>query len=118
MRISDWSSDVCSSDLLHEENGVLFHLARTAFEFDGRTLTPDNGDTLEADLIVVGIGVRPRTSLAKSANISVEDGLLVNEYLETSVPGIYAAGDIARYPDARSGRPVRVEHWVTALEQE
>src|SRR3546814_12667807 len=79
-----------------------FHLARTAFEFDGRTLTLDNGDTLEADLIVVGIGVRPRTSLAKSANISVEDGLLVNEYLETSVPGIYAAGDIARYPDARS----------------
>jgi apoptosis-inducing factor 3 len=100
---------------LHREHGVVFHLQAAAKSFDGKALALGDGTLVPADVLIVGAGVSPRTALAAAAGMDVEDGILVDAYLQTSLPGHFAAGDVARY---RYGEDlVRVEHWVHAQRQ-
>ena len=102
---------------LHEAKGVEFHLGRKVRGFDGAILSLDNNTTLRCDLVVAGTGVKPRLDLAKAAGIATDNGVLVDARFRTSAESVFAAGDIAEYPDPISGARIRVEHWVAAERQ-
>jgi NADPH-dependent 2,4-dienoyl-CoA reductase/sulfur reductase-like enzyme len=103
---------------LHEEHGVVFRLGHSPKQITDSRVVLDDGSELEAELVVTGVGVVPRSELAQSAGITVDKGgIVVDALLCTSAPGVFAAGDVARYPDPISGEPARVEHFVHAERQ-
>jgi NADPH-dependent 2,4-dienoyl-CoA reductase/sulfur reductase-like enzyme/nitrite reductase/ring-hydroxylating ferredoxin subunit len=102
---------------VHDEHGVVFHLGTTPASFERSHVTLQSGEQLDADFVVVGVGVRPETGLAEQTGLAVDRGVAVDAYLQTSVPGIWAAGDIARWPDRLTGEKIRIEHWVVAERQ-
>jgi NADPH-dependent 2,4-dienoyl-CoA reductase/sulfur reductase-like enzyme/nitrite reductase/ring-hydroxylating ferredoxin subunit len=102
---------------LHEEHGVRFHLGRKPAKISPNGVTLDDGTELASSLVVAGVGVTPRTELAEAAGLDVNGGIVVDAALRTSAAGIFAAGDVARYPDPITGQPARVEHWVHAERQ-
>lgn len=102
---------------LHEQNGVHFVPGASPVTIRKDRVELSNGSSIEADLVVLGVGVSPRTSLAEACGLTVDNGVIVDENLRTSDANIYAAGDIARYPDPISGERTRIEHWVVAERQ-
>jgi 3-phenylpropionate/trans-cinnamate dioxygenase ferredoxin reductase component len=106
---------------IHADHGVRMLLGAgvDAFEGDGvveRVRTSD-GRVVDCDFVVVGVGVEPRIALAAQAGIAVDNGVLVDEHLQTSVPGVFAAGDVANAQHPFYGERIRVEHWANALNQ-
>lgn len=102
---------------VHEQHGVRFHMGRTLKGIQEDRIELDDGTFVEADIVLLGVGVRPRLELAGAAGLGGPEGVAVDGFLETRVKGVYAAGDIAYYPEVRAGRSVRVEHWVVAQRQ-
>jgi NADPH-dependent 2,4-dienoyl-CoA reductase/sulfur reductase-like enzyme len=102
---------------LHEEKGVRFQLGRKPARILADRVELDDGSFVEGDLVVMGVGVRPRVELAEAAGLNIQRGIVVDRSFQTSASGIYACGDVARYPDPRSGTLIRIEHWAAAQRQ-
>jgi len=105
---------------LHESHGVGFKLGASVTRFEGagkvEAVALENGERLEADLVVIGVGVKPATDFLKGVELFEDGGVVVDERLRAA-DGLYAAGDVARFPDQRTGKHTRIEHWRTALQQ-
>ncbi len=99
---------------VHEEHGVVFHMEATVQRIEASAVVLADGRSLPADFVVVGVGVRPDVELAQGAGLAIDRGIVVDAWLRTSAPDVWAAGDVARWPDARTGDAIRVEHWVVA----
>jgi apoptosis-inducing factor 3 len=99
---------------LHEQHGVVFHLGTTATAIEHSSVVLANGEVVRADFVVIGAGVKPQVDIAQAAGMTIDRGIVVDDHLRTSAPDVWAAGDVARWPDARSGDKIRVEHWVVA----
>ena len=106
---------------IHTDHGVKMLLGTGVAAFEGTTaverVRTSDGRTLDCDFVVVGVGVQPRTALASQGGVYVGDGIVVDEYLQTSKPGVFAAGDVAMAHHPLYGRGIRVEHWANALHQ-
>lgn len=105
---------------VHEDKGVRFKLGSIVYRFDGthnvEAVTLDNGERIETDMVVVGAGVRPVTHFLEGVELDQAGGVIVDSRLRAA-DGVYAAGDIASFPDARTGERLRVEHWRVAEQQ-
>ena len=105
----------------YEARGVKVLVNTEVASLDGRghveTVATGKGERLPADLVVAGVGVTPETALFENTGAAIDNGVLVNQFLETSVPGVYAAGDVANYRDVLFERQRRVEHWDNAVAQ-
>ncbi|HEY1929188.1 MAG TPA: FAD-dependent oxidoreductase [Caulobacteraceae bacterium] len=101
---------------VHESKGVVFHLGAQARGFASGLVNLDNGTSIAADIVALGVGVTPRVALAQAAGLTVDNGVVVDDRLRAAA-GVWAVGDIARYPDPISGQLIRVEHWVHAQRQ-
>jgi NADPH-dependent 2,4-dienoyl-CoA reductase/sulfur reductase-like enzyme/nitrite reductase/ring-hydroxylating ferredoxin subunit len=99
---------------VHEEHGVRFHLGQTVTAVEPDAVTLSGGERVTADMVVLGVGVKPSFELARAAGLTVDRGVVVDDRMRTSAPGVFAAGDIARFPYAPTGEQVRIEHWVVA----
>jgi NADPH-dependent 2,4-dienoyl-CoA reductase/sulfur reductase-like enzyme len=102
---------------LHEQHGVRFYLRSTPHAIRNDRVETSEGMSVEADLVIMGVGVSPRSVLAEQAGLKVDNGVIVDDSLRTSAPDVFAAGDVARYPEPVSGEPSRIEHWVVAERQ-
>jgi 3-phenylpropionate/trans-cinnamate dioxygenase ferredoxin reductase subunit len=103
------------------EHGVRIHGEQELERFEGegrvQKVVTKSGLEIDCDVVVIGAGVHPDIHLAEQAGLETASGVLTDRYLETSAPGIYAAGDIAEYDSVVHGRRVRIEHWDVAFNQ-
>ena len=106
---------------VHADQGVRLLLGTGVEGFEGGTaverVRTNDGQTLDCDAVVVGVGVKPRTALAEAAGLAMGDGVLADELLQTSAEGVFAAGDVVSAQHPFYGQRIRVEHWANALEQ-
>lgn len=104
---------------VHEANGVKFVMGARVASLEGagrvQTVVLDNGKKIPADLVIAGVGVKPATNFLQGIKLNLDGSVPVNKYLQAA-PGLYAAGDVARFPDWRTGEAIRIEHWRLALQ--
>jgi 3-phenylpropionate/trans-cinnamate dioxygenase ferredoxin reductase subunit len=106
---------------LHTQNGATLLMNTGVAAFQGHraveALLTTDGRQVNADLVVIAVGATPCTELAEAAGLAVEDGIVTDEYLGTSAPDVYAAGDVANAWHPLYGTHLRIEHWANALNQ-